>query len=159
MMRESFPTPLELKGALQGTLLYLALYFVVFMQFQSYSKFYLVLLKKKEAKEKEGSGNVSFREIKYYNSKDLLALTGDRTVGNFLEFSIVFLPLMWLHALFVNPDQSFTICALYTFFRSYYPVAFMMMKTFPYSLFFSTVPGYLVLIFLFVELSFEAAFV
>ena len=158
-MRETFPTPVELKGALQGTMLYIALYAVVFIQFQSYSKFYLVSQKKKEARKKEGSSKVSFREVKYYNSRDVLALAGDRCVGNTLEWAIVFLPLLWLHALFVNPEQSFTICALYTFFRSYYPIAFMVNKSFYFSIMCSTVPCYGVLGFLFYELASKAVFV
>ena len=157
-MRESFPSPAELQGALQGTLLYLALY-CGFLQFQSYSKLYLIARKKKEAKKKEGSGKVSFRDTKYYNSRDALALAGDRTVGNFLEQAILFLPLMWLHALFVDPTQSFTICAWYTFFRSYYPIAFWLSKNPPSAILFSTLPGYAIVIFLLAQLSSKAAFV
>lgn len=154
-MRDAFPSPTELKGALHGTLLYLALYLVVFIQFQSYSKFYLLAQKKKEARAKGGSGKtVSFRAIKYYNSHDMLALAGDRAVGNFIEFAIVFLPLLWLHALFVDPSQSFSICAIYTASRSLYPVMFLLNK--PPSIFLSTVPGYAVLTYLFVQLIVEA---
>jgi len=153
-MNESFPSPAELKGALNGTLLYLALYLLVFIQFQSYSKFYLLSQKKKEARQKEGSGKVSFRAVKYYNSRDMLALAGDRTVGNFIEYAILFLPLMWLHALFIDPTQSFAICVIYTASRSMYPVLFLLNK--PPSIILSTVPGYAVLFYLFSQLIIKA---
>ena len=148
-MRDSFPSPAELNGALKGTMLYLALY-VLFIQFQSYSKFYLFAQKKKESRLKAGSEKVSFRAVKYYNSRDILALAGDRTVGNFIEFAILFLPLMWLHALFVDPSQSFFICAIYTASRSLYPILFLLSKS--HSILFSTVPAYAVLLYLFFQL-------
>jgi hypothetical protein len=156
VMASSFPSPEELKGAVQGTLLYLTLYLGIFIQFQSYSKFYLVAQKKREARGKEGNEKVSFREIKYYNSRDVLALTGDRTVGNFLEYSILFLPCLWMHALFVDPTQSFRICALYVFFRSYYPIVYQMK---PPLLLLSTVPGYIIILYLMYQLTFKFALV
>lgn len=156
-MKDTFPSPQELKGALMGTLLYLWLYIFVFIQFQSYSKFYLLAQKKKEAKAKEGNETkVSYRAVKYYNSRDVLALAGDRSVGNFVEQAIVFLPLMWLHALFVDPSQSFTICAIYTATRSYYPILF---PAKPPLVALSTIPGYVILIYLFHQLTFNAALV
>lgn len=65
-MLNSYPSPQELKGTVQGTLLYLSLYYFVFIPFQSFTKFYLLAEHKREAKD----GKVSFRAIKYYNSKD-----------------------------------------------------------------------------------------
>jgi hypothetical protein len=152
----SFPTPDELKGAVQGTLLYLGLYFFILIPFQSFSKFYLLAQKKKEARSKEGNERVSFRAVKYYNSRDLLALAGDRTVGNFVEFSVVFLPLMWMNALFVDPSISFRICLIYTASRSYYPIAFLSRSTGSLILL-STAPGYLIYAYLFYELTFKFA--
>eukprot|EP00977_Amphora_coffeiformis_P016557 scaffold5158_cov153-Amphora_coffeaeformis.AAC.6 len=119
IMSSSYPEPEELKGAVRGTLLYLALYLFGFIQFQSYSKFYLLAKKKKESKEKKDDAAVSFRAIKYYNSRDRLALAGDRTVGNFLEFAITFLPLLWIHAVLVDPTQSWNIALVYTSSRTY----------------------------------------
>jgi len=153
MTRETFPSPVELRGALQGTLLYLALYIFVFVQFQSYSKFYLFAQKKKEAK-KEGTGKVSWRATKYYNSRDILALAGDRSVGNFVEFAIVFLPLLWLHAIFVDPAQSFAICTICTAARSIHPALFLLNK--PPSIVLSTAPGCAVILHLFSQLVFKA---
>lgn len=136
VMRDAIPSLIELKGTVQGTLLYLALY-ICFVSFQSFSKFYLYSKKKKEAKD----GKVSFHAIKYYNSKDKLALAGDRAVGNYVEFAIVFLPCLWLHAIFVDPSQSFTCCAIYTASRALYPFVFVMKMP---TILFSTVPCYLV---------------
>jgi MAPEG family len=153
-MRDDFPSPAELKGAIQGTLLYLGVYVVILIPFQSGSKFFLLGKKKREAQQKDKKGDdhpgkVSFRAIKYYNSRDMLALAGDRSVGNFLEFAIVFLPLMWIHALFVDPTRSFTICAVYSAARVIYPVVFMYGLP---AIFLSTTPGYLVIGYLFAQL-------
>jgi hypothetical protein len=153
-MHDTFPSPKELKGALQGTLLYLSLYLFVFIQFQSISKFYLFSQKTKEAKAKDRNERVSFYAIKYYNARDRLALTGDRTVGNAVEFAIAFLPLMWLHAIFVNPSQSFTICAIYTATRSYYPIVFQMKAP---ALLLSTIPGYAISAYLVHQLTSKVA--
>lgn len=145
-MKNDFPSPEEFKGAVLGTCLYLALYMMIFVPFQSFSKFYLLAQKKREAKDGK---KVSFREVKYYNSKDVLALAGDRAVGNFLEFAIVFLPLLWMHAIFVDPGQSFRICLVYTVARAIYPVTFLM--GLPY-IFISTFPAYMVIGYLFMQL-------
>jgi hypothetical protein len=87
----SFPSPDELKGAVQGTILYLALYLFLLIPFQSFSKFYIVAQKKKEARAKGGNKEkISFRAIKYYNSRDLLALAGDRTLATLLNLPFCF---------------------------------------------------------------------
>jgi hypothetical protein len=151
---KQFPTPDELKGAVMGTLLYMML-FVFCIQFQSYSKLYLLSQKRKEKKKiddissSSSSSVVSLKKIKYYNNDDKLALIGDRTVGNFIEFAWFFLSLLWIHALFVDPTQSFRLAALYTFFRSYYPLVFA--KGFPLLLL-STVPNYIVGIYMIYEI-------
>lgn len=141
----------ELKGAVQGTLVYLGLYFFCFVPFQAISKFYIYSKKQKEAKNKDGNEKISFSDIKYYNAKDYLALVGDRTVGNFIEFAILFLPLYWIHAIFVDPSQSFRIAALYTASRAWYPFAYN--KRNVLWLLTSTVPGYTIYLYLFVEVA------
>ena len=154
-MSASYPEPEELKGVVRGTLLYLSLYLFGFIQFQSYSKFYLLAQKKREAKGKKDGAAVSFRAIKYYNSRDRLALTGDRTVGNFVEFAIMFLPLLWMHAVFVDPTQSWNLALLYTSSRSLYPVLMMYQPTW---ILISTGPGYLVLLYLMWQIATKFAF-
>ena len=150
-----YPEPEDLKGAVRGTLLYLALYLFGFIQFQSYSKFYLLAQKKKEAKEKKDGAAVSFRAIKYYNSRDRLALAGDRTVGNFLEFAILFLPLLWIHAVLVDPTQSWNVALVYTSSRSLYPLLMLYQPTW---IAMSTGPGYLVLLYLMWQIATKFAF-
>jgi uncharacterized MAPEG superfamily protein len=150
-LRDDFPSPTELRGAVQGTLLYLGVYVFILIPFQIGSKFYVLGQKKREAKQKDGNNlKVSYRAIKYYNSSDMLALAGDRTVGNFLEYAIVFLPLLWIHAIYVDPTPSLTICAAYSAARVIYPVAFL--HGVP-ARFLSSVPGYVILGYLFVTLT------
>jgi hypothetical protein len=132
----------------QGTLLYLALYWL-FLVMQSFSKYYLLAKKKKEAKEADIKQRVSLRVIKYYNH-DIIALRGDRTVGNFLEQGFYHLPLFWMHALFVDPTNSFTIAAIYTASRFLYPFVFGAKRAM--IILVSTVPGYLVNTYLFAAL-------
>jgi hypothetical protein len=155
---KQFPSPEELKGTVMGTLLYMVLY-VLFLQLQSYSKLYLMAQKRKEKKKMDDIASssltstqhskVSFKKIKYYNNDDKLAIIGDRTVGNFVEFAWFFLSLLWIHALFVDPTKSFRLAASYTFCRSYYPFVFA--KGAP-SLLFSTVPNYGVLTYMMYEI-------
>lgn len=130
-------------------MIYLSLYYLVFIPFQSFSKFFIFFHKKKEAKSKEGNEKISFRKIKYYNSIDVLALVGDRTVGNFLEFSIIFLPLMWIHALFVDPTKSFKICLFYTITRAFYPILYQKGML----VVLSTAPGYMINTYLLFEVA------
>ena len=156
----TFPSPDELRGVVLGTVLYLSLYLFGFIQFQSYTKFYIYFYKykKKNLKEKTEDGGTatssstkpsttSFRNVKYYNTTDLLALNGDRTVGNFVEQAIVFLPLLWIHALFVNPQPSLFLCILYTSIRSVYPFVF-----YTKYMFLCTIPGYMILFYLMYEI-------
>jgi hypothetical protein len=148
---------LQHKKALQGTILYLGIYAFWIIPFQIVSKLNLYNQKKATAaanKKQDGERVVvSYRATKYYNSKDMKALTGDRSVGNFIEFAILFLPLMWLHALLVDPTKSFSICAVYALTRAFYPLLF------PKGILLlgSTIPGYLTIGYLFWELS-KAAF-
>ena len=161
-MAATYPAPEDLKGAVQGTLLYLSLYLFGFITFQSFSKFYLFRQKKQQAKadaKKHGTATtekVSFRAVKYYNSRDMLALAGDRTVGNFLEFAIVFLPLYWMHAVLVDPTMSWTIALAYTVPRGLYP---LLMLYAPTKILLSTLPGYVVLFYLMWEIATKYAFV
>jgi hypothetical protein len=151
---KAFPSPDDLKGTVQGTLLYLSLYIALF-GFQSLSKFYLVNRLRNEARAKDGdAARISFRAVKYYNSKHLLALRGDRTVGNFVEQAVAFLPLLWLHALFVDPSISLHLAGIYTVSRSYYPLLFN-----SHWILCSTVPGYVVVGYMMFQVAFTFALV
>ena len=80
-----------------------------------------------------------------------MALRGDRTVGNYIEQGFCFLPLFWLHALFVDPSVSLTIATIYTVSRAIYPFVFG--AKIPLLLALSTAPGYAVVIYLLVTLT------
>jgi hypothetical protein len=121
----------------------------VFIQYQAYSKFYILFQRKDAAKKADLKTKIKLTTVKYYNADDHLALNGDRTVGNFVEFAFVFLSVLWIHALFVDATQSFKLAAWYTFFRSYYPFVF---RYGPPYLFASTVPGYVVIGYMMVQI-------
>lgn len=144
----TYANPEDLKGAVQGTLLYLSVY-VFLLTFQSASKIYLLRKKRRESNEKKDGARVSFRAIKYYNSRDQLALAVDRAVGNFIEFAIVFLPLYWIHAIFGNATQSFSIAAVYSASRLLYLPVWLYL---PNRLIIATLPAYLTLLYLWISL-------
>ena len=137
----------------QGTIIYIGVYYIFLIPFQSFSKLYLLKQKRDEAKKNDSKDRVSYKAIKYYNSRDKLALTGDRAVGNFMEFAIIFLPLLWIHALFVDPTQSLTISLVYTAIRAAYPLLFGSVLVFA-----ATIPGYMVLTYMLYQISREYLF-
>ena len=142
--------------------MYLFVYGFILIPFQSFSKYHILAQKKKEFKAKaakdgspkpKGGLKTAFLKTKYYNNEDVLALAGDRAVGNVLEQALVYLPLFWMHALFVDPSQSKTIAIIYTVSRAIYPLMYII--TFnggPKVIFLSTLPGYLVTLYLFYKL-------
>mmetsp|Transcript_17732 Transcript_17732/g.48261 ORF Transcript_17732/g.48261 Transcript_17732/m.48261 type:complete len:154 (+) Transcript_17732:118-579(+) len=151
-MLNQFPSPMDLQGAVQGTVVYLSLY-ATLLFFQFFSKSFLMAQKKQQAKKEDGHILQSFRSVKYYNRDDKLALIGDRSAGNFAEWALMFLPLMWMHAVFVDPSKSFLICAIYSFFRVVYPVLFINGVL----VLLSTFPNYMVILYLSYNLVTEVA--
>ncbi|KAI2513814.1 MAPEG-like protein [Fragilaria crotonensis] len=147
-MIDSFPPPEDFKGAVQGTLLYLAAFWSCLVM-QSFSKYYLYDKKKREAIANDKKECIAFKTIKYY-SHDRIALRGDRTVGNYMEQGFIFLPLLWLHAAFVDPSISFTIAAIYTISRLIYPFVYGNKRAMLIAV--STMPGYFIISYLFVTL-------
>ena len=146
--------------------MYLFVYGGCLIPFQSFSKFKIIADKKKEAKAKaakdgtsapgrgKGNGKSFYLSVKYYNNQDDLALAGDRAVGNVLEQALIFLPLFWMHALFVDPTQSLTIAAIYSISRGIYPIVYMAaLHGNPRMIGLSTAPGYLVTIYLFYQVA------
>lgn len=59
-----------------------------------------------------------------------------------MEQGFYFFPLFWMYALFVDPSHSFAIAAIYTASRAIYP--FVYGAKVPMIVLFSTVPGYMV---------------
>ena len=134
--------------AVQGTLLYLAVFWMCLVM-QSFSKFYLYDQKKREVDATTKKGRISFKTIKYY-SHDPIALRGDRTIGNYMEQGFIFLPLFWLHAMFVDPSHSLTIASAYTASRLIYPFVYGAKRAMLLAL--STMPGYIIITYLFVTI-------
>jgi hypothetical protein len=132
---------LSIKSAapvLRVTLGFIMLYFS-FLMIQSWSKFYAFHSLKKQGSSGKGP---SFNQVKYGNEGNKLTLTGDRSVGNLMEQTPLFLLSLWLHAAFVDPSGAAFWGWLWIVSRSIYPFAFY---SGPPYLFASTIPGYLCL--------------
>ena len=126
---------------------------VSFLAFQAASKWIVAfeLQKKKGTKRKRSdsvndSGGSSLIKAlvraKYRGEGGKLGLTGDRTVGNLMEQSLLFLPALWLHAVLVTPEGAVFWGWRWLAARSIYPVAFYC--GIPW-LFLSTIPAYVCL--------------
>lgn len=126
-----------------------------FLFFQTYSKLYLLSRRRAEAGAPGGGGlrtalgvhpyryhDAATAAVKYGNTRDPLAVLGDRTVGNTLEQLVPFLGSLWLFALFVDAERTRLTGALYILSRAAYP--FLFWRGSPYILL-STLPGYAVI--------------
>lgn len=82
-----------------------------------------------------------------YFGEDREMLAADRTQLNMLEHMPVFLALLWLHAVFVGTTSATLAGAVYVVSRSLYPVMAggRRGRGVRAKIFFSTLPGYLVL--------------
>ena len=107
--------------------------------FQSASHRWLYSSKKAATK---GKVHVSFTRTKYYNNSDIIALAGDRAVGNTLEQAVAFLPLLYAHTMLIDPSQTLQLSAVYSAFRAMYPFLFLSKKY--VAVLISTIPGYCV---------------
>lgn len=132
----------NLRPSLQITLAYFFLY-SFHLAFQSFTKIHLYRRQKQSSKGENKKKHRSFKEIKYY-SHDNLALAGDRAVGNFHEQALLFLPLFWLHALFVEGggQANWSLGLVYVGTRALYPLLYslngMLVPI-------ATVPNYIIL--------------
>ena len=122
-----------LESVIGVTVAFLFLYYV-FLVGQACTKFYLFLA----AKMKDPKA--SFAKIKY-GSIDSLARLADRTAGNMLEQSVLFLTSLWLCALFESPSYAARLGWLWLLFRCAYPLLFL--KGILITL--STIPGYILI--------------
>ena len=132
----------DYKDLLQSFVAYIVLYYL-FLYLQSLAAFYVFFQKRRDEKSDE---KISFAKIKYYSS-DKLSLTTQRSVGNTLEQSVPFLTGLLLHTLFVSPSSASKLCWWYVATRAPYPIAFYYGAPF-----LSTIPGYLVVLCLFVKI-------
>eukprot|EP01041_Mallomonas_annulata_P013716 gene13716-29172_t len=126
------------KGPIIVTGAYFFMYYC-FLYGQAFSKLFLYFAAKTKA-DKDGQ-RVSLAEIKY-NSKDRIARATDRTVGNTMEQMGPFLSSLWLHALFISPEQATFLGYAYIASRSIYPFTFYCGV--PWILM-STIPGYAII--------------
>ena len=92
-------------------------------------------------KEKR-AGLISLRSIKHGGQGGKLMLMANRTVGNFMEQSVAFVPGMWLCAFFYDSFSAAVLGWLWLITRTYYP--FVYNQPFP-ALWFSTIPGYVLI--------------
>lgn len=135
-----------LESVVGVTVAFLALYFV-FLVGQAFIKFYLFFAAK--AKDPKAS----FGKIKYA-STDPLARLADRTAGNMLEQSIIFLTSLWLCALFESPSYAARLGRLWLLFRCAYP--FLFLKGVWIQL--STIPGYILISMLIAPVAWKATY-
>ena len=124
---------------LRVTIGWAALY-VLCLSYQAWSKFYALSALKKEVKAADGTAP-SYIEVKYglAGSKHF-ALNADRTAGNMMEQSPIFLAALWTHAAFVDVGSAAQLGWMWLLARTIYPVAFS--GGLPWLLF-STGPGYI----------------
>mmetsp|Transcript_23934 Transcript_23934/g.46642 ORF Transcript_23934/g.46642 Transcript_23934/m.46642 type:complete len:189 (+) Transcript_23934:1-567(+) len=87
----------------------------------------------------------SFAAIKYRGKGSRINLAASRTVGNMIEQALPFLLSLWMHAIFVSPDNAAVAGWVWLGFRAIYPLVFL--KGLPWLLI-STVPGYAVVLYL-----------
>ena len=91
-------------------------------------------------KAKSADKKSSFNAVKYGEAgRKYGTLVADRTVGNMMEQSVVFLVILTLHACLVDVSSAVHYGWIWLVSRAYYPYAFY--KRAPI-LFLSTFPGY-----------------
>jgi len=73
------------------------------------------------------------------------ALVADRSVANTLEQAIPFLSLLWLHAIFVNPETSKVLGWIYVVTRFFYPWTYGFYGQFNTAVELVTQPNYVVI--------------
>jgi hypothetical protein len=87
---------------------------------------------------------VKFKDVKYF-SKNILALTTDRTVLNMLELMVPFLVGLWMHAIIISSNAAGNYGFAYLVCRAVYPFAYRL--GIPW-LFMSTIPNYICILLL-----------
>ena len=96
---------------------------ILFQIFQSFSKWNLYLKQKKKHK---GERQLSFQEAHYGEEGrlDKMRLTADRSVGNTLEWSWMFMAPLWMHAIFISVPDAAYYGWTYVIVRAGYPLLF-----------------------------------
>eukprot|EP00282_Hemiselmis_andersenii_P024530 CAMPEP_0172001486 /NCGR_PEP_ID=MMETSP1041-20130122/2899_1 /TAXON_ID=464988 /ORGANISM="Hemiselmis andersenii, Strain CCMP439" /LENGTH=254 /DNA_ID=CAMNT_0012655137 /DNA_START=63 /DNA_END=827 /DNA_ORIENTATION=- len=135
----------EYFGVVRVTLAYFVMYYV-FILTQAFNRIKVIRQKKKA--EKEGRKVVPV-------SQDKGQMRWDRTVGNTLEQQNPFLWGLWLNALFVGPGTAEMLGWAYVICRLFYPFVFPLSRPLLYT---STFPNYWVIIALWGQLWYKAAY-
>lgn len=116
------------KGVLAVTMVWIGIC-VTFQVMQSAAKWYVYMNQKRS-----GDGKRMSLKDAHYGEEGRMhpyRLTADRSVGNLLEWAWVFLPTLWIHAIFIDTEQAAILGWSYVVLRAFYPIAFY--KKMPYA--------------------------
>jgi len=134
-------------GPILVTVLYLVFWYYLLLIVQRGTKYRL-----KEKYEKQG------REFDRYFGQDNEMLSADRAVINTQEQMVPFLLSMWLHAIFVSVSVATILGVIYVVIRALYPILLgnEVSKIQTKRVYFATLPGYLIVFYLFGSLAYHA---
>ena len=134
-------------GPILVTVLYLVFWYYLLLIVQRGTKYRL-----KEKYEKQG------REFDRYFGQDNEMLSADRAVINTQEQMVPFLLSMWLHAIFVSVSVATILGVIYVVIRASYPILLgnEVSKIQTKRVYFATLPGYLIVFYLFGSLAYHA---
>ena len=134
-------------GPILVTVLYLVFWYYLLLILQRGTKYRL-----KEKYEKQG------REFDRYFGQDNEMLSADRAVINTQEQMVPFLLSMWLHAIFVSVSVATILGVIYVVIRALYPILLgnEVSKIQTKRVYFATLPGYLIVFYLFGSLAYHA---
>ena len=120
---------IKYKGVLAVTCMWIIIC-VTFQTMQAAAKWYVYLNQKRSNDGKR----MSVKEAHYGEEGRMhpYRLTADRSVGNLLDWAWVFMPALWIHAIFLDAEWAATLGWSYVVPRALYPIAFH--KKIPYAI-------------------------
>ena len=98
------------------------------------------------------------QEFDRYFGQDKQMLSADRAVINTQEQMVPFLVSLWLHAIFVSVSVATLLGLIYVLIRASYPILLgsEVSKMQTKRVYFATLPGYLIVFYLFGSLAYHA---
>ena len=96
-----------------------------------------------------GMGIQVFTRMMKQNLSDGASYCTGRIMGNLLEHSVVYLPLLWLHCAYINSKEAQYLGLMYAGLRFLYHVIFGVFGEFTYAIEFSTGPSMAVVYYFF----------
>lgn len=137
----------DYSGPILVTVLYLVFWYYLLLIVQRGTKYRL-----KEKYQKQG------QEFDRYFGQDNEMLSADRAVINTQEQMVPFLLSMWLHAIFVSVSVATILGVIYVVIRALYPILLgnEVSKIQTKRVYFATLPGYLIVFYLFGSLAYHA---